>query len=507
MPAPKSKSATANGSAINKEAVGSGSATPNSTSGAKDDADTGATSAFRRPDKKAYDDEQESLKTEIDALQTKLNAVRDKIGRGSNSSGNDRRNELRAQLDELKGHQSVSKQSRNKIFEQMKIKQENMQKKIKDMQNAKTKHPFGSIAEVDNHIRNLEKQVQSGNMKLAEEKRALAEISTAKRSRRAVEGFQADQESIDADRRAIDELKRQLDDPEAKAISDKYETIKAELDNLRAEGNTAAAERNKLYKERDGIQTAFKDLLNRKRESRDQYKEANDRYYAAVHEQRAKRAEAQRLQKLEEEQQKKRELSERLLEEAEAPAFQGQIEDCQTLIDYFSGKSTGAVTLKSVATQDRAAIPGVAKLDTRKVEDMPAGSVVRKKKGEDEESYFVGKKGKGKKGAAKPDAAPPASASLHIPLPTLTALLGMSIPPPASSADVPRVVADLNTKKAWYEANQARVTADNVAKAQKEIQRLTGGNKPAAESAPAEAADEGAAPEEKVSPEEARIDA
>ena len=43
----------------------------------------------------------------------------------------------------------------------------------------------------------------------------------------------------------------------------------------------------------------------------------------------------------------------------------------------------------------------------------------------------------------------------------------MSIPPPSSQIDVPRVVEDLNTKKAWFdlfEANQARVMAEAIAK-------------------------------------------
>ena len=55
---------------------------------------------------------------------------------------------------------------------------------------------------------------------------------------------------------------------------------------------------------------------------------------------------------------------------------------------------------------------------------------------------------------------------------TLTALLSLSIPPPASATDVPRVVTDLQTKKAWFEANQSRVTTENIAKAEAEIQRL-----------------------------------
>ena len=39
---------------------------------------------------------------------------------------------------------------------------------------------------------------------------------------------------------------------------------------------------------------------------------------------------------------------------------------------------------------------------------------------------------------------------------------------------MPRLVEDLKTKKAWFEANQARVTAENKAKAEKEIEKLVG---------------------------------
>ena len=39
---------------------------------------------------------------------------------------------------------------------------------------------------------------------------------------------------------------------------------------------------------------------------------------------------------------------------------------------------------------------------------------------------------------------------------------------------VTRVVEDLKTKKTWFEANQARVTGENKAKAEKEIEKLAG---------------------------------
>lgn len=317
-------------------------------------------------------------------------------------------------------------------------------------------------------------------MKLADEKRALQEMSSVKRNRRVVEAFQADQESIESDRRAVDELKKQLDDPESKAVSERFDAIKTELDELKKEGDEAYAGRTKLFEERDSLQAQLNTLFNQKRESSQQFRDQNDHYWAKVNEDRARRAERAREQRAAEEAQKKREIAERLREEAEIPAFQAQIEDCQTLMDHFSGKSSANPAPPLTAAKPD--VVGVPKLEIRKVDSAPEGSIARKKKGEEEESYFVGGKGKGKgkRGAPKSSdangaslASPTSNSPLNVPLATLSALLTLSIPPPASAVDVPRVIEDLKTKKAWFEANQARVTAENITKAENEIQRLT----------------------------------
>lgn len=327
-------------------------------------------------------------------------------------------------------------------------------------------------------IRNLEKQVESGTLKLAEEKRALQEINSAKRSRRLLENFQAEHEAVDKDKATIEQLRQQLDDPESKAVSDRFDAIKAELDELKKESDEAYAGRSKLFEERDNIQKELDVLFAEKRDSVQRFRDANDHYRAKVAEDRAKRAEKQRQQRAAEEAQKKKEIAERLLEEAQVPAYQAQIEDCQTLIDYFSGRPTGNVTLTSgqQISGAKAEVAGVPKLEIRKVEDNADGLVPMKKKGDDEVAYFVGK-AKGKKGS-KPDGrnSPSTTTSsnglLNIPLGNLSALLTLSIPPPAATSDLPRVVDDLKTKKAWFEANQVRQTAENIAKAQTQIQKL-----------------------------------
>ncbi|THG95808.1 hypothetical protein EW026_g5910 [Hermanssonia centrifuga] len=438
-----------------------------------------------RPDKSLYDSEQNKLKAEIEALQSKLNDVKDKIALANKGGpGQERRNQLLAEIKDIRNEQGNIKQTRSKIFEQLKALQDGIQKKVKDLNAARGKVSFRSVSEVDERIKQLDKQVDSGSMKVADEKRALAEINQCKRNRRTVEGFQNEQESIEADRAQADELRKQLDDPEGKAISERYDAIQAELDQLKSEGDKAHAARGKLMDERTEIQGQLDELFNQKRDSTMRFREANDRYWAKVNEDRARRAERMRAQRAADDEAKKKEVADRLREEAEMPAFQAQIEDCQTLIDYFSGKSSAPPKLSTDAEKEKANLAGVPQLEIRKVEAASDGMVVRKKKGEEEESYFVGGGGKQKKGKKHGAKVTPTSDStgteapstdrVNIPLATLSALLSLSIPPPTSTTDSPRVVEDLQTKKAWFQANQSRVTAENKAKVEQEIQRLTG---------------------------------
>ena len=329
--------------------------------------------------------------------------------------------------------------------------------------------------------RSLEKRIESGEMTVADEKRALLEITKINRTRRIVENFQADQDAIESTRQEIDELRKQIDDPEAKALSDRFEAIKLELNEIKKESDEVYAGRGKLFEERDSINAEIKSLLQEKRDQQQTYRVAQDTYWKKVNEDRARRAEKHRAQRAEEETRKKLEIVERIREEASRPAYKNAIEDCQTLIDFLSGKS---VTKKDDNSPfARVEIASVPKLEVRQVDAVPKDVIVLKKKGEEDDNYFVGgKKGKkGKKGGASK--IPNGSAGdtgvastnekFNIPLGILSALLGLSIPAPDSQADVPRVIGDLNAKREWLEANQARVTKENIEKAEAEIARLT----------------------------------
>lgn len=101
-----------------------------------------------RPDQLAFNAQQEVLKKEIDGLQSQLvsttkvthtrmltpfsqSAVKEKIASlGKGGPANERRNELKAELDTLRGQQAGQKSSRSKIMEELKGLQEENQKKV-----------------------------------------------------------------------------------------------------------------------------------------------------------------------------------------------------------------------------------------------------------------------------------------------------------------------------------------------------------------------------------------
>lgn len=90
-------------------------------------------------------------------------------------------------------------------------------------------------------------------MKLVDEKKALAEITSLKRSRKTLESSGSIDDAIAADRAKIDQLRAKLDDPESRKVSDRFDELKKEMDGLREEGNKAYEERNKLFDERNAL--------------------------------------------------------------------------------------------------------------------------------------------------------------------------------------------------------------------------------------------------------------
>lgn len=193
-----------------------------------------------------------------------------------------------------------------------------------------------------------------------------------------------------------------------------------------------------------------------------------------VNEERSKRIARQQAERRAYEENKRKEIADRMLEEAKAPAFEREIEDCSTLVNYFTRFQSGASsvpapTLSSAPTDAKAggAVANVPSLELRQVEgDIPQGAVQMKKKSENEETFFAisGAKGKKKGGAAgrKGQSAvaegkekeKETSQTLNVPFQTVAALLQFNIQVPLSRDDVPKTIDALREKQTWFKDNQ-----------------------------------------------------
>ncbi|WRT69508.1 uncharacterized protein IL334_006494 [Kwoniella shivajii] len=467
-----------------------GTSTPPTAATAGNGTSTNASSkagTLSKPDQSKYNAEQEELNKQIAEIKAKLDAIRSRISLTQAPTSGDRRSAIKSEMDGLRSEQAKFKGDRNKLFDEMKKLQENVQRKIKDVQGQKGKITYRSSGEIDDRISDLEKQIESGSLKLVDEKKALAEITTLRRSRKVLETTGSVDDAIAADRARIDELKKQLDDPEAKKVSERFDELKKEMDSLRAEGDKAYEERGKLFDERNSYSKQMDDLYEKKRQSAQTHRDANDKYYAKVSADRQARQDKFKAEKAKEDAARREEEITRLREEAKSAAYTSEIDDCAVLIGWFKGKyGSGEVpqTHAGSKTSEEKIVEGVKALEIRKVDEGAFQGMTLKKKGEDEElgGFFGGGKSKKKKAGKKSGTATPASegtstpttssGAVNLPMSLLSALLSLGIPPPSGKDDVTRTVDDLETKKAWFEANSAAKTKAEIERVEKLVAKL-----------------------------------
>lgn len=394
-----------------------------------------------------------------------MNKVRSKIDGSDGKGGSPKTQELRKKLDEIKEKQASIKGSKAKVFEQVRALEDSIKKKIADSQASKKKLPYKSSGEIDAKIADLEKQVDSGKLKLVEEKKYLQEISQLKRAKKSFTEANSSQTAIDAEKKQADELRKQIEDPESKALSKQYDEVKAELDSLRGEQDVAYKSRQKLYDERNALSAKSKEIYLNIRTLKDTYYQGKKAAVNYEREQKQKRYDAQKAERDAYEKQKRLDIANKKMEEAREPAFEGEIMTCNNLLRYFDPSTAGDVK----ATGFAKSFGGGRTLDIRSVEAPAEGTFLQPKKMRDaEESYFVGGKGKKKGGKAESKK----DEKFNLSIGTIQDLGTVNVQAPLNQSEVPATVEKLKEKLQWYKDHQKSETEKRVAKAQKEVDAL-----------------------------------
>lgn len=437
--------------------------------------------------KTAYEQEQQQYKKEIDQIQARISEVRLKIGDPKNGGANApliaRRQELRAEMETIRESQFKEKSSRGKVLDQIRVTNEILQRKIKELNANRAKLTYKSVSEVDAKIKQLDSQIESGTMRIVEEKKALTEIQNLKKSKKLIESFIPQQESIENEKIKLEELKKRIDDPSSKAINDRWNEIKLELDQINNKLDESSKSRDVLFQERNKLQDDLNSLYDKRRESGLRHKEANEKYFAKKQEDEQRRI---NRQKAEREAQAKAEIEQAQLEmreQAALPAYGREIEDCRTLILYFDkliGNVGSNITveesneLKSSSTS----LPKIKEVRQVDQNDGFEGMVAIKKKGTEQEEFFMGggKKNnnsnnnkKNKKSTTTNDLTNLNNQPLNLPLSTINALFALAVPVPMTREQVICTISTLSEKKKWFTENQERVTKQRIEETEAKI--------------------------------------
>lgn len=423
-----------------------------------------------RPDEDAYKKELAEAEKALSGVQERQKAVKSKLElaqpKNQESPVNKRRAELIEERNQIRTTQQAGKSSRGQILDKIKRLDEQLKSMLAENKTARSRVAYRSVDEIQQQIDRLQKQVDAGTMKIVDEKKNLAEISSLNKQKKGFASFDEAQKKIDTVKAQISELRKTMDDPESKALSDRYSAISTELDSIKADQDEVYKNLNSLRDQRTKINEEQQEKWQAVKDIKDKYYQAKRAFADYEKEAYRIRREKQKLEREAFESGKRKQVAQQKLEDASAPAYQDEILTAQGLIRYFDPSSAEA----KAATG-----PGkFAAQASRSVDDSGMKGTRLVRKGDEEEAYFIGgggkkNKSKGQKGRDSPA---PASDKFNLSIGVIEELAKVNVEPPMNQNGVPAVVEKLKEKLAHWKGDQDRKTKENIAKAQKEIEKL-----------------------------------
>ncbi|RDW91812.1 hypothetical protein BP5796_01206 [Coleophoma crateriformis] len=423
-----------------------------------------------RPDEDVFKAALKKAEKELEDSKAKFNAVRAKIDvaqpKNKDSASAKKRTELINQLKEIQAKQRGHKAERNQTFDQIKKLEEQLKEHIAKQKAARSRVAFKSVEDIDREIARLEKEVDSGKMKLVDEKKALTEASNLRKQKKGFTGLENDQKAIDDLKAKIKTLRDGMDTPEVKELNAKHDKIQAELDVIKAEQDAAWGSINELRAERDKLHAQQEEKYRATKKLKDDFYQGRKAFQNYEFEARQKTRERIKREREQQDKERRVERAQKMLEEASDKAYLDEIRRAESLVRF----------LDPSYSSEKAPLQAPSKLQAqaqRKVDDSGfKGTKVVKK---DEEDYFAGtggKKGKkGRKAETQKETVVP-TAKYSCPPSVMEDCAAMGIDPPMAAADIPAVLEKVKAKLDHWRADQDAQTERNIAKAKKEVERL-----------------------------------
>ncbi|KAH7275429.1 multicopy suppressor of BFA (Brefeldin A) [Fusarium solani] len=417
--------------------------------------------AFKEALAKAEKDHKVSM-DHLAAVKAKIEIAMPNKNKDQPSPTQKRRQELIAQANEIRQKQAGGKNARTTKLDQIKRLDEQVRSRIAEQKTAKAKVPYKSLEDVDRQIATLDKQVNSGTMKLVDEKKALSDISSLRKIRKNFGQFEDSQKQIDDLRAKIKEIKDSMDDPEQKAMSEQYTKIQTELDAIKAEQDEAYKGLSTLRDERTKLQAEQQEKYTAIRKLKDDYYGQKKAFQAYEREARERYREKQRAEHERHIQERKKAEAERRLGDASDPAYLDEIRRANSLLQFLDPNH-------KVEKGPLMADTGLGAQAQRSVDEAGLKGTKLVRKEDREEEYFSAVK-KGKKGKKGGHAA--SSKFFNVPPSVVEDCAAMGIDPPMSALDIPGVTEKVRAKLDFWKNDQEAQTKRNIEKAKKEIAEL-----------------------------------
>ena len=371
-----------------------------------------------------------------------------------------RQQELRAELKTIREQQSGFKSSRGSTQDKIAGLDARLKSQTAEAKAKRSQVSWKNTEEINREIQRQEKVAESSSATLVDQKKAIAEISSLRKQKKAFVGFDEAQRGIDKVKAEIAELRKTMDNPEAKALNQRYDEADKELKTIKSEQDEAYKGINALRDERSKAYAEQQEKYSSLKEIRDAHYKAKLAYRDYEQEQYRQRQEKQRAERDAYNKEKRRKIADKKLEEASEPAYMDEILTAEGLIRYFDPSSPEAA--KSLRGPSGFAAEPQRSVDLNS--DFKGMKVSKKEDRED--TYFMGtggKKGrKGKKGSSTGSPAPgtPTEGKFNLSIGIIEELAKVGIEPPMSQAGVPAVVEKLKEKREKWKTEQDQKTKE-----------------------------------------------
>ena len=367
----------------------------------------------------------------------------------STNPAEQRRQELITQANAIREKQAGGKNSRNTKLDQIKRLDEQVRSRINEQKTAKAKIPYKSAEDVDRQISTLEGQVNAGTMKLVDEKKALADISSLRKTRKNFGQFDESQKQIDDLRAKIKEIKDTMDNPEQKAMSEQYSKIQTELDSIKAERDEAYKGLSTLRDERTKLQAEQQEKYTAIRKLKDDYYGQKKAFQAYDREARDRQREKKKADYDRANQERKKADAERVLSEASDPAYLEEIRRANSLLQFLDPQH-------KIEKGPLMADTGLGAQASRTVDDSSLkGTKLLRKEERGEEDFFPAAK-KGKKGKKSGGGA--SSKNFSCPPSVVEDCTFIGLDPPMAKEEVPGVIEKVRAKLDHWKGDQEAET-------------------------------------------------